>query len=85
MPVDCMREELTVKEIVEKLGLGKATDDEVLTAVQVAVIECTQSVMDYKNGNDRAIHSIIGKVMKITRGRADAGEAHRLIIQELKL
>ncbi len=71
-------------EIVKARGLGKAEDDAVRVAVCAAVAECSPAVEDYRGGNDKAINFIVGKVMKKTRGRADPGEANRLVREAIE-
>ncbi|MHC1631372.1 MAG: Asp-tRNA(Asn)/Glu-tRNA(Gln) amidotransferase subunit GatB [Methanotrichaceae archaeon] len=71
-------------EIVKTKGLVKAEDDAVLEAVNAAVLECSQAVEDYKNGNEKSLNFIVGQVMKKTRGRADPSEAHRLVKEALE-
>jgi aspartyl-tRNA(Asn)/glutamyl-tRNA(Gln) amidotransferase subunit B len=70
--------------VVEAKGLARAEDDAVKEAVRAAVKECSQAVADYRSGNEKAINFIVGMVMKKTRGRADPGEANRLVKEELE-
>lgn len=69
--------------VVEAKGLVKAEDDAVMEAVRAAVGECAQAVADYRSGNEKSINFIVGMVMKKTRGRADPGEANRLVKEAL--
>jgi aspartyl-tRNA(Asn)/glutamyl-tRNA(Gln) amidotransferase subunit B len=71
-------------EIVKSLGLGKAEDDAVQKAVREAVAESAAAVADYRAGSERALNFIVGQVMKKTRGKADAGEVHRLVKAEVE-
>jgi len=71
-------------EIVKSLSLGKAEDDAVQKAVREAVAECGAAVADYRAGSERALNFIVGQVMKKTRGKADAGEVHRLVKAEVE-
>jgi aspartyl-tRNA(Asn)/glutamyl-tRNA(Gln) amidotransferase subunit B len=71
------------EEIIKARGLGRAEDETVLTAVREAVTECAAAVEDYKKGSARALNYIVGQVMKKTRGRADPGEVHRLVKEEV--
>ena len=73
----------TPGDIVTSLGLGKAEDDAVGRAVREAVAESAAAVADYRAGSERALNFIVGMVMKKTRGRADAGEVHRLVKAEV--
>jgi len=74
----------TPGKIVLALGLGKAEDNVVQKAVREAVTESTAAVADYKAGSERALNFIVGLVMKKTRGKADAGEVHRLVKEEVE-
>jgi len=49
-----------------------------------AVAECGAAVADYRAGSERALNYIVGQVMKKTRGKADAGEVHRLVKEEVE-
>ncbi|HII06423.1 MAG TPA: Asp-tRNA(Asn)/Glu-tRNA(Gln) amidotransferase subunit GatB [Methanotrichaceae archaeon] len=69
--------------VVAAKGLVKAEDNAVKEAVLAAVKECSQAVADYKSGNEKSINFIVGQVMKKTRGRADPGEANRLVKEAL--
>jgi aspartyl-tRNA(Asn)/glutamyl-tRNA(Gln) amidotransferase subunit B len=71
------------EEIIKARGLGRAENETVLTAVREAVTECAAAVEDYKKGSARALNYIVGQVMKKTRGRADPGEVHRLVKEEV--
>ena len=73
----------TVMELIKEQDLGKAEDDAVQKAVREAVAECGAAVADYRAGKPKALNSIIGKVMQKTRGKADAGEVHRLVKAEV--
>jgi aspartyl-tRNA(Asn)/glutamyl-tRNA(Gln) amidotransferase subunit B len=74
----------TPGEIVLALGLCKAEDDAVQKAVREAVAESAAAVADYKAGSERALNFVVGLVMKKTRGKADAGEVHRLVKEEVE-
>jgi aspartyl-tRNA(Asn)/glutamyl-tRNA(Gln) amidotransferase subunit B len=71
-------------KIAEELGLGKAEDDAVQKAVREAVAESAAAVADYRAGSERALNFIVGLVMKKTRGKADAGEVHKLVKAEVE-
>ncbi|MDD4652268.1 MAG: Asp-tRNA(Asn)/Glu-tRNA(Gln) amidotransferase GatCAB subunit B, partial [Methanothrix sp.] len=72
------------KEIVKSLGLGKAEDSAVQKAVLEAIKENAAAVADYRAGSERALNFIVGAVMKKTRGKADAGEVHRQVMEEVE-
>jgi len=74
----------TPGEIVLALGLCRAEDDAVQKAVREAVAESAAAVADYKAGSERALNFVVGLVMKKTRGKADAGEVHKLVKAEVE-
>ena len=74
----------TPGETVLARGLCRAEDDAVQKAVREAVAESGAAVADYKAGSERALNFIVGVVMKKTRGKADAGEVHRLVKDEVE-
>ena len=53
-------------------------------AAREAVAESAAAVADYRAGSERALNFIVGQVMKKTRGKADAGEVHRLVKAEVE-
>ncbi len=70
-------------EIIKASGLGRAEDETVLKAVREAIAESSVAIEDYRKGSPRALNYIVGQVMKKTRGRADPGEVHRLVKEEV--
>ena len=56
----------------EKLGLKQnSNQDEILTLCQTAMKNNPQSIIDYKNGKDRALGFLVGQVMKASKGKAN--------------
>jgi len=73
----------TPDEVVAEKGLLKAGGDLVTAAVEEAITENPQAVADYQNGKQEAVNFLMGQVMKKTKGRADAKEVRRMIIQRI--
>ncbi len=72
-------------QIAEEMGLtGVVDEDIVLKAVKQAVKENPDAVTDYYDGKKNAMNFLIGQVMRLTRGKADPGETHKLLEAELK-
>lgn len=69
-------------EIVKEKGLLKVEDDIVSIAVEEAIKENPQAVADYKV-NPKALNSLVGAVMKKTKGRADARTAREMLLAKL--
>lgn len=69
-----------VKDYVEKEKLVAVSDKGLIEKVCKEVIkENPQAVEDYKNGNAKALHFLIGKVMTKTRGAATPDEVNVII------
>jgi aspartyl-tRNA(Asn)/glutamyl-tRNA(Gln) amidotransferase subunit B len=72
-------------QIADDMGLtGVVDEDIVLKAVKQAVDQNPDAVRDYYEGKKNAMNFLIGQVMRLTRGKADPGETHKLLESELK-
>ena len=58
-------------------------EDEIKIIVKKIIEENENSVIDYKNGHDRAIKYLMGQVMKETKGKIDPQLAMQTLINEL--
>ena len=66
--------------IVRERGWVQISDEGKLREIVRSVIEANpQSVIDYKNGKDRALGFMVGQVMKKTRGKANPQLVNQLI------
>jgi len=73
----------TPDEVVAAKGLLKAGSDLVTAAVEEVISENPGAVEDYQNGKQEAVNFLMGQVMKKTKGRADAKEVRKMIIQRV--
>jgi aspartyl-tRNA(Asn)/glutamyl-tRNA(Gln) amidotransferase subunit B len=73
------------REIVEAAGLGALSDEDGgLVAIVDRVIAADPAAAEQlRSGNMKAIGPLVGAVMRETNGRADGGEASRLIRERL--
>ena len=70
--------------IVQEQGLAQISGAGELAAIVAKVIaETPQAVADYKSGKTAAISALMGKVMKETRGRANAAVVTGLLKEQL--
>jgi aspartyl-tRNA(Asn)/glutamyl-tRNA(Gln) amidotransferase subunit B len=69
--------------VVEREGLGKAEDDEVIAAVEAAIDDNPEAVADYHAGEGGAINFLVGQVMGATGGSADPGTVNDLLRDHL--
>lgn len=73
----------TPDEVVAAKGLLKAGSNLVTAAVKEVISENPGAVADYHNGKQEAVNFLMGQVMKKTKGRADAKEVRKMIIQRI--
>ena len=74
----------TPTEIGKEMDLiGGVSDDAVENAINQAIEENPQAIEDYKNGKENAVNYLVGQVMRLTRGKANAGETNKLIREKL--
>ena len=67
------------KEVIKEYGLGQVSNADEIEPIVKKVIENNQkAVNDYKGGKKTAVKSLIGQVMKETKGKANPQ-----IVQEL--
>jgi aspartyl-tRNA(Asn)/glutamyl-tRNA(Gln) amidotransferase subunit B len=72
------------EEVVRERGLGTVRDDAALVElVDAAIAEKPEAVADYKAGKEKALQSLVGSVMKATRGQADANRVNELLRERL--
>jgi aspartyl-tRNA(Asn)/glutamyl-tRNA(Gln) amidotransferase subunit B len=66
--------------LVDELGLAQVSDDkQVMEWVKQALSANPQAAADLKAGKDRAIGSIVGAVMKLSKGKANPASVNKLI------
>jgi len=67
------------KALVEKQGLSQVTDEgELMKLVDDVIAENAKIVADYKGGKQQAIGSLVGQLMKKSKGRANPQLANEL-------
>jgi aspartyl-tRNA(Asn)/glutamyl-tRNA(Gln) amidotransferase subunit B len=71
-------------EIIESRGFRQITDDSVLeSAVEQAISANPAAVADYRAGKAQAVGFLVGQVMKLTRGQANAALVQEAIRRHL--
>ena len=63
--------------------IGVVEDDAIVNAINQAIEENPNAVEDYKNGKDNTVNFLVGQVMRLTRGKANAGETNKMIKEKL--
>lgn len=73
------------KTVVEEKGMKQMSDSSAILEMVTAVLEANpQSIVDYKNGKDRAVGFLVGQVMKMSKGQANPAMTNKMIVEELK-
>ncbi|MGH7643149.1 MAG: Asp-tRNA(Asn)/Glu-tRNA(Gln) amidotransferase subunit GatB [Candidatus Dormibacteria bacterium] len=74
----------TPTEMVRSQGLGQVSDvGEISAMVDQALAGNAKAAADYQAGNDRALQSLVGAVMGLSRGRAQAEIVQQLLRERL--
>jgi aspartyl-tRNA(Asn)/glutamyl-tRNA(Gln) amidotransferase subunit B len=72
------------EEIVQSEGLIVVKDDkEIERLVDLILEKNPQAIEDYRKGKDRALGSLVGAVMKESKGKADPGSVNKLLLEKL--
>lgn len=72
------------KELLKKSGATLISDEDTLKQIINEVLSANeQSIIDYKNGKDRALGFLVGQVMKKTQGKANPAATSKLLVEEL--
>ncbi|MCX6707142.1 MAG: hypothetical protein NT001_03295 [Candidatus Woesearchaeota archaeon] len=80
-----MEEPFSPKDYVKKSGIKAMSGASELEAFcRQAIDENPEAVEDYKKGNEKSLHYIIGQVMKKTRGQAAPSIVHEMLKKLLK-
>jgi len=72
------------EKIISEKGWVQISDEGTIKAVVVKIVEANpQSVIDYKQGKDRALGFLVGQAMKETKGTANPQVLNKLFLEEL--
>lgn len=74
-----------INKVIDSLGASQISDTSLIESLVKEVIDANpQSVVDYKNGKDRAVGFLVGQVMKKSQGKANPALTNKMIVEELK-
>ncbi|MDZ4133368.1 MAG: Asp-tRNA(Asn)/Glu-tRNA(Gln) amidotransferase subunit GatB, partial [Dethiobacteria bacterium] len=72
------------REMLQEKGLGRISGrQQLLPLVQKVIAENPDAVENYRQGKEKALKFLVGKIMASTGGRADPQELNLLIIEKL--
>lgn len=80
---DIMETSLSIDEILDKHDIKEMSEEELINIIKKVLEENKKVVDDYKSGNLRAIKSLMGQVMKETKGNANPGFTNKKLIELL--
>lgn len=70
--------------IIESKGLKQISDSsEIERLIDEVLIANPQQAADYRNGKEKAFNSLVGQVMKVTRGKANPAQVNSILKQKL--
>ena len=82
--LDEMLEGAKAKDLIESKNLKQDSNiDQILEIVKEVLQENPQSIIDYKNGKDRALGFLVGQIMKKSKGQANPAITSKLVKEEL--
>jgi aspartyl-tRNA(Asn)/glutamyl-tRNA(Gln) amidotransferase subunit B len=71
-------------EVIEKRGLKQISDSgEIEKRVDEVLAANAKQVEDYRSGKDKAFNSLVGQVMKATKGKANPAQVNEILRRKL--
>ncbi|PWU69150.1 MULTISPECIES: Asp-tRNA(Asn)/Glu-tRNA(Gln) amidotransferase subunit GatB [Gracilibacillus] len=72
------------EKIVKEKGLVQISDEGQLREIIVGILDANeQSIIDFKNGKDKALGFLVGQTMKATKGQANPPMVNKIIKEEI--
>ena len=81
---DVMETSDDIDKILDLHGIKQMGEEEVISIINNVVENNSQSVEDYRNGNERAIKFLMGQIMKETKGNANPQMVTEKLVEILK-
>lgn len=73
------------KALVKKLGLEQVSDEgAIMKLVEETIAENPQAVADFRAGKQKAIGSLVGQIMKKSKGKANPGMVQSMLKEKLQ-
>ena len=78
------RAKATPTQIIEKRGLQQISDaGEIEKIVDEVLAANAKQVEDYRAGKEKAFNSLVGQVMKATKGKANPAQVNEILRSKL--
>ena len=81
---EMLKNNISAKDLLKKNGELVSDEDTLKEIVNEVLDSNEQTIVDYKNGKDKALGYLVGQVMKKTNGKANPVVVNKLITEELK-
>ena len=81
---DIMESTSELDEILKDHNVKQIGEEEVIEIIKNVIDNNKQSVLDYQNGNERAIKYLMGQIMKETKGNANPQLVNEKLLECLK-
>jgi aspartyl-tRNA(Asn)/glutamyl-tRNA(Gln) amidotransferase subunit B len=73
-----------VDEIIERKGLKQISDSGAIEKIVDEVLAANpKQVADYRSGKEKAFNSLVGQVMKATKGKANPTQVNEILKKKL--
>jgi len=73
-----------VDSVIEKRGLKQISDaGEIEKLVDAAIAAGAKQVEDYRAGKEKALQSLVGQVMKASKGKANPAQVNQILRRKL--
>ncbi len=79
-----LKNDVSASELLKKNGELVSDENTIKDIVNEVLVNNEKSIVDYKNGKDKALGYLVGQVLKKTNGKANPVVVNKLIIEELK-
>ena len=74
----------SIDSLIEKLGLKQISDSgEIEKLVDAAIAAGAKQVEDYRAGKEKALQSLVGQVMKASKGKANPAQVNEILRRKL--
>ena len=74
----------SIDQIIEKSGLKQISDSgEIEKLVDAAIAAGAKQVEDYRAGKEKALQSLVGQVMKASKGKANPAQVNEILRRKL--
>ncbi len=79
-----MENDVSVDEVIDRLGLKQVSDDGSLLKIIDAILESNQDkVQEYRDGKEKLLGFFVGQCMKASKGKANPAKINQLLKERL--